>query len=181
MRHYNRNTRATHRRAFHTPYAYEACDSHARAIYGGYKRTIYIADTPATRDTRATDYVRFVNAVNAVNAIITDTQPTAVHLPRAPYRQYTPTIDYITRPTPPQPSTHTDTRRVKCAVFNKYDKLIWYGVIRRTRVITGDAVSITLHNSGGEDMRVYPYIPAHNVHGYTPRELREHNVECYHV
>lgn len=185
MKRYNREKRAgykTHTRARkHAQREGYKPQIHAR--YEGYKRIEYIAEYARGRDTHEQIYVNTTNAINAIFPDINAPHNAQTHLPRAPYRQRIPEAPRNPRTRPEYESTqiHTDTRKAKCMIYDRYGILIYFGIIRRTREIREGELHITLHK-GDRHIEAYAYVPADkDIYGYTIQQLRAHNIEFYHI
>lgn len=192
---YNRDKRGTYNariraRAYDRYDAQDTQDKRARIHipihYDGYNRVEYIPIIYGkTRDTRARTYVNITNAIRDIFPEIDAPHTAQTYRATATYHKYIPTDRDIS---PPDPHTqeHTiykDTRTVKCIIFNTHDKMIYYGWIRRTRIVdlTAQTATYTLHrNKRSIDVRTY--IPrTDTIKGVSIQEIRKHDVEIYHI
>lgn len=157
--------------------------------YDGYARTEYVKVVYGkTRDTRTHTYISVTNTINEIFPEINAPHNAHTYRGTAPYRKYIPTqgarirdneYPHDTKPEPIQ----TDTRSVKCIIYNRDDEIIYIGMMRRTKTTywSHPYIEITLHRND-RTMTAYPYIPLDKeIHGVPMAEIRAHGVELYHI
>ena len=181
--HNTQKTRKTHK------------DIHISIRYDGYARTKY--DNGILHDRHTSKEQTYTNITNALNDTFPEINaPHNAHTHRAiaPYKRviltepdipYTAPSDLQSDPT----NIHTEyenTARKKCVIFNTHDEIIHMGVFTRTIHIDRygkyhGTATITLYRND-RSIQVYPYIPrTNNIHGMTLKDIREHDVELYHI
>lgn len=201
---YNRDKRGTYNariraRAYDRYGAQDTQDKRARIHipihYDGYNRVEYIPIIYSkTRDTRARTYVNITNAIRDIFPEIDAPHTAHTYRATAPYRKYprrddTPYTralkwrEQVMEESIKEHTIYKDTRTVKCIIFNTHDKMIYYGWIRRTRIVdlTAQTATYTLHrNKRSIDVRTY--IPrTDTIKGVSIQEIRKHDVEIYHI
>ena len=191
----NTRTQADAMRDKHTQDKHDTHDTHIHVAikYDGYNHTQY--DKPIVRHTRKSNAQRYVGMTNAINDIFPDINaPHNAHTHRAncEYHKFIPTTATPPRTAPEdlnnRISTYSDTRTVKCIIFNARDEIIYIGTLRRTIYIKRyskytelNDVIITLHR-GDRNIQVSAYIPlVDTIHGVSIHEIRAHGVELYHI
>lgn len=166
-------------------------DIHISIRYDGYARTKY--DNGILHDRHASKDQIYTNITNAVNDTFPEINaPRNAHTHRAlsPYKSVILTEPDIPYTPPSELNKHTSeyesTARKKCVIFNTHDEIIYMGVFTRTIHITRigkthGTATITLYRND-RSIQVYPYIPrTNNIHGMTLKDIREHDVELYHI
>lgn len=201
MKKYNRNKRASYKTHARKIEVHDACDTHdtcdthekhdthdtlksihIHVLYDGYNRTPYdnkcIPATPRKDKTRI-----YIGMLNAMHDIF-DTPKQHTHRANGEYHAFIPQhdTDYM----PPEhmmetyTRTYTETKRVKCIIFNTHGDMIHYGTFRRTIYMHNNSITYTLHRAD-RSIEVKPYHTAHTIKGYTEHELHMHDVELYQV
>lgn len=201
MKKYNRNKRGTYRQATrrrtHTHESYDGRDGRTRKLlnkrihipmrYDGCNRIEYIADAyKKERDTHAQIHIGVTNAMNEIFPEINAPHNAKTHKGTAPYRKRVIThTDHM----PPEHMmkemhdryTYTETRRVKCIIYNSEGEMIYTGIFRRTLKTDGEHIHVTLHRAD-RSIDVKPYRPMNNtIHGVTLAEIYAHDVEIYQI
>lgn len=169
---------------------------HITIRYDGYKQTQY--DKEIIRVKRTSEAQRYVNITNTINDIFPEINaPHNKHIHRAncEYHKFIPPRTRKSYTEERIPGEYeftyldtTDTRTVKCIIFNSKDEIIYTGKLRRTiktYIYGGENgkphAEITLHK-GDRDLRVRPYIPLMDtIHGVSIEYIRAHGVELYHI
>lgn len=191
MKKYNRDKRASYKTHARNTQIDDNCDAtkqhnpykniHISVKYDGYNRTQYdncIPATPHRNNTR-----KYVGMINAINSIFNTDKP-QLHTANAKYKAFIPQQD-----TDYQPPEHmmdeytrnyTETKRVKCIIFNTRGEMMHYGTFIRTINMWNGHATYTLHRAN-RSIEVKLYHTAHTIKGYTEHELHEHNVELYQI
>lgn len=191
MRQYNRYKRATNKlKTRKITQMHDKCDGRNRQIhihirYANYNRIEYVKVIHGkTRNNKAQTYVNMTNAMNEIFPEINAPHNKHTHRATAPYHKYIPTRTNYTAPEGMMDKyiyKYTDTRRVKCIIYNTKNEMIHYGIFRRTKEINGRHITITLHSSD-RSIQVKPYIPMTNkIHGIELKEIYRHGVEIYRI
>ena len=191
MKKYNREKRAsykTHARNINTHDTHDTCDTpnikhiHINMKYDGYNRTPYdnkcVPATPRKNKTRI-----YIGMLNAMHDIF-NTPEQRTYRANAEYHAFIPqhNTDYM----PPEhmmeeyTRSYTETKRVKCIIFNTHGDMIHYGTFRRTIYMHDKHIIYTLHRAD-RSIEVKPYHTTHTIKGYTEHQLHEHGVELYQV
>ena len=197
MKKYNRDKRATynaHARKINTHDSYDAHDAHDRynrihidIRYDGQARTTYtqpiLRSTHSAKRAQVQKYVGIPNAVNDIFPEINAPHNAHIYRGTAPYKRFIAQETDYTRPIDMDDYTHTNTKRVKCVIFNAQDKMIYYGVFTRTRAVNyrTHETHITLHRAD-RSIEVRAYIPTTDkIHGVDIKEIYRHGIELYHI
>ena len=157
---------------------------HIKPRYDGYKQTIYTRDIWRTRDTRTQQYINMLNTINDIFPDINAPHNRHLYRGTAPYRKFIPPRTDISPPeTQTTPVPTTDTKRVKCIIYDRHDNIIYMGIFRRTREI--DTLNQRVHtylHRGDRQIEVKFYVPdGQQIYGMPTSEIYAHGVEIYHI
>lgn len=184
MKRYNKDKRATYNTHINKRATYEPYNRHkhgTRELYDGYKRTIYVADTPATQPHIKTD-----NYISVENMKRVFTDEPRVYKATMPYKKYVicEPEPPITRPIQPTLTPIYKRERAKCVIYDHTGtRILGYDIFIREMLYDRETDTLDIHLIRGDRrLKVYPYMPAtDNIYGVPTRDLHRYEIECYHI